>query len=94
MSGVDGFMVGANDLCAGYGIPGQHGHELIRSAYARVIAAADKAGKWVGVGGISDKQLIAEYVKLGARIVATGTDVSLLMEAGTERAKFVASLNS
>ena len=92
--GVDGFMVGANDLCAGYGIPGQHGHELIRSAYARVIAAADKVGKWVGVGGISDRKLIAEYVKLGARIVATGTDVSMLMEIGTERAKFVAGLNS
>ena len=28
-----------------------------------------------------------------ARIVATGTDVSVLMEVGTERAKFVASLN-
>ncbi len=92
--GVDGFMVGANDLCAGYGIPGLHGHELIRSAYARVIAAAGKVGKWVGVGGISDKKLIAEYVKLGARIVATGTDVSMLMEAGTERAKFVGSLTA
>jgi len=71
----------------------QHGHELIRSAYARVIAAADKVGKWVGVGGISDQKLIAEYVKLGARIVATGTDVSMMMEVGTERAKFVAGLN-
>ena len=91
--GVDGFMVGANDLCAGYGIPGQHGHELIRSAYARVIAAANKVGKWVGVGGISDRKLIAEYVQLGARIVATGTDVSMMMELGTERAKFVAGLN-
>jgi 4-hydroxy-2-oxoheptanedioate aldolase len=92
--GVDGFMVGANDLCAGYGIPGQHGHELIRSAYVRVISAASKVGKWVGVGGISDKNLIAEYVKLGARIVATGTDVSIMMEVGTERAKFVESLNA
>ena len=44
--------------------------------------------------GISDRKLVAEYVKLGARIVATGTDVSMLMELGTERAKFVAGLNS
>jgi 4-hydroxy-2-oxoheptanedioate aldolase len=91
--GVDGFMIGANDLCAGYGIPGQHGHELIRSAYARVIAAANKVGKYVGVGGISDRKLIAQYVQLGARIVATGTDVSMMMEVGTERARFVESLN-
>lgn len=93
VAGVDGFMIGANDLCAGYGIPGQHGHKLIRSAYAQVIAGANRAGKWVGIGGISDKKLIAEYVKLGARIVATGTDVSILMEVGTERARFVESLN-
>src|SRR3972149_4592204 len=50
--GVDGFMVGANDLCAGYGIPGAHRHELIRSAYARVIAPAGEGGKWGGGGGV------------------------------------------
>ena len=91
--GLDVLMIGTNDLCAALGVPGQHGHPLVRDAYRKVITAARRHGKYVGVGGISDRKLIAEYVKLGARIVATGTDVSLLMESGTERAKFVAGLN-
>ena len=92
VKGIDAFMVGANDLCAGLGIPGQHGHQLVRDAYARVIEVANRHGKYVGIGGISDRQLIADYVGLGARIVATGTDLSILMEAGSERARFVQSL--
>jgi len=94
VNGVDAFMVGTNDLCAGFGIPGQHGHERVRKAYSRIIAACGKQGKYVGIGGISDRKLIAEYVGLGARIVATGTDISLLMEAGRDRASFVQGLNA
>jgi len=91
--GVDAVMVGTNDLCAGYGIPGQHGHELIRKAYNRIIEAGRKYGKYVGIGGISDRKLLAEYVKAGARIIATGTDISVILAAGSERAQFVSSLN-
>ena len=64
----------------------------MRQAYARVIAACSKHGKYVGVGGISDRKLIAEYVGMGARVVATGTDISILMEAGSERVRFVQGL--
>ena len=92
VEGVDLLMVGTNDLCAGYGVPGQHGHESIRKAYARVIAACNKHGKHVGVGGISDRKLIAEYIGMGARLVATGTDISMLMESGGERVRFVQGL--
>lgn len=92
VDGVDLLMVGTNDLCASFGIPGQHGHKLVREAYARIIAAARKHGKHVGVGGISDQKLIAEYVGMGARLVATGTDVGMLMEIGSQRVKFVQSL--
>jgi 4-hydroxy-2-oxoheptanedioate aldolase len=92
VSGIDAFMVGTNDLCAGFGIAGQHGHELVRQAYVRTIAACGKHQKYVGIGGISNRKLIAEYVGLGARIVATGTDISIMMETGSERAQFVQSL--
>ena len=92
VEGLDVIMVGSNDLCAELGIPGQHGHELVRNAYARVIAACRKHGKYAGVGGLSDRKLIAEYIGMGARVVSTGTELSLLMTAGTERARFVQSL--
>jgi 2-keto-3-deoxy-L-rhamnonate aldolase RhmA len=90
--GLDAIMVGTNDLCSGYGIPGQHGHALVRESYARVIAAARKHGKYVGIGGISDRKLIAEYVGMGARIVATGTDVGFMTSACSERVEFVKNL--
>jgi len=92
VGGLDVLMIGTNDLCAGFGIPGQHGHELIRKAYARVIAAGRRHGKYVGVGGISDRKLIAEYVDLGARVVSCGSDLSAIMTAGNERVRFVRSL--
>lgn len=94
VEGVDVLMVGTNDLCSGYGIPGQHGHQLVKAAYSRIIAAARNSGKWVGIGGISNRGLIAEYIGLGARLVATGTDISMIMELGGERAGFVAGLNA
>jgi 4-hydroxy-2-oxoheptanedioate aldolase len=92
VDGLDVLMVGTNDLCAGFGIPGQHGHELVRKAYLRIITACGKHGKYVGVGGIPDRKIIAEYIHLGARVVSTGTDLSIMMQTGSERAQFVKSL--
>lgn len=92
VKGLDVLMIGTNDLCAELGIPGQHGHDLIRKAYARIIAAGRRHGKHVGVGGISDRKLVAEYVALGARVVSCGSDLSAMMTAGSERVQFVRGL--
>ncbi|MBI4381625.1 MAG: aldolase [candidate division NC10 bacterium] len=91
--GVDVLMIGTNDLCASLGVPGQFGHNSVRDAYKRVIAAARKHGVYVGVGGISDRKIVAEYVKLGARLVSMGSDISLLMSSGTDRAQYAKKLN-
>jgi 4-hydroxy-2-oxoheptanedioate aldolase len=92
VKGLDILMVGTNDLCAGLGVPGQHGHELVRKAYLRIIKACRENGKYVGIGGIADRKLIAEYINFGARVVSTGTDLSIMMQTGSERAQFVKSL--
>lgn len=90
--GLDVLMIGTNDLCAALGVPGQHGHKLVREAYAKVVAAALKHGKYVGVGGISDRKLIADYVASGGRVVSMGSDLNMVTAAGTARAKFVKEL--
>jgi 4-hydroxy-2-oxoheptanedioate aldolase len=92
--GLDVLMVGTNDLCAAFGVPGQHGHELVRDAYRKCIAAARRHGKYVGVGGISDRKLIAEYVGWGGRVISMGSDLNMVTSAGTARVNYVKELSN
>jgi 4-hydroxy-2-oxoheptanedioate aldolase len=90
VKGVDLLMVGTNDLCSSLGIPGQFEHAMVRDAYAKAIQACRKFGKHLGVGGLSAYPgLTAEFVKMGARYVSTGTDLSFLLSAATAKAKQV-----
>ncbi|HEY6240305.1 MAG TPA: aldolase/citrate lyase family protein [Burkholderiales bacterium] len=90
VEGVDMVLIGTNDLTADMGIPGQYEHARVREAYARTIAACRKHGKHVGVGGLSTRpKLAAEFVKMGARYVSTGTDLAFLLAESTVRAKQV-----
>jgi 4-hydroxy-2-oxoheptanedioate aldolase len=83
-------MIGTNDLLADWGMPEQYEHPKLREAYAATIAACRRHGKHVGVGGLASRpKLVAEFVRMGARYVSTGTDLSFLLGACTERAKQV-----
>ena len=90
VEGVDLVLMGTNDLLADMGIPGQYEHQRVRDAYARTLAACKKHGKHVGVGGLATRpKLAAEFVKMGARYVSTGTDLAFLLAECTARAKQV-----
>ena len=90
VDGVDLVLVGLNDMLADWGIPGQYDHPRVREAYAGTIAACRRHGKHCGVGGLSTRpDLVAEFVRMGARYVSTGTDLAFLMSACTARAKQV-----
>jgi 4-hydroxy-2-oxoheptanedioate aldolase len=93
VEGVDMALFGTNDLTADLGIAGEYEHPRVRDAYARAIAAAQKHGKHVGVGGLGARpKLIADFVKMGARYVSTGTDLGFLLGAATEQARQVRAL--
>jgi 4-hydroxy-2-oxoheptanedioate aldolase len=78
--GVDMLLVGSNDLCADLGIAGAFDDPLLRDAFVRVIAAARRHGKHVGIGGLASRlDLVAEIVAQGARYVSTGADLGFLM---------------
>ena len=95
VEGIDMVLIGTNDLTADLGIPGQYDDPRVRDAYARTIAACRKHGKHVGVGGLSSRpKLIAEFVKMGARYVSTGTDLGFLLAAATENARQVRALET
>jgi 4-hydroxy-2-oxoheptanedioate aldolase len=90
VEGVDMVLIGTNDLLADWGIAGQFEHPRVREAYAKTIAACRKHGKHVAVGGLASRpQLAAEFVRMGARYVSTGTDLGFLLAACTAKAKEV-----
>jgi len=90
VDGVDMVLIGTNDLLADMGLAGQYEHQRVREAYERTLAACRKHGKHVGVGGLATRPaLAAEFVKMGARYVSTGTDLAFLLAESTARAKQV-----
>jgi 4-hydroxy-2-oxoheptanedioate aldolase len=90
VEGVDLILVGLNDLLADWGVPGEYDHPRVGAAYAATIAACRKHGKHCGVGGLATRpDLVAEFVKMGARYVSTGTDLGFLLGACSARAKAV-----
>jgi len=95
VDGVDMLLVGSNDLTAELGIPGAFDHPLLRDAYQRIIAAARKHGKHVGVGGLASRpDLTADFVRMGARYVSTGTDLGFLLGACTAKAREVRAMKT
>lgn len=90
VEGVDMVLIGTNDLLADMGIPGQYEHQRVRDAYVHALAACAKHGKHVGVGGLATRpKLAAEFVRMGARYVSTGTDLAFLLAESTARARQV-----
>lgn len=88
-------MIGTNDMLADFGLAGQFDHARVKDAYARTIDACAKHGKHVGVGGLASRpDLVAEFVKMGARYVSTGTDLNFLLAAAREKAAAVATLET
>ena len=89
---LDMVMIGTNDLLAELGLPAGE-FDAIKDAYARAIDACTKYGKHVGVGGLASRpDLVAEFVKMGARYVSNGTDLTFLAAAAREKAAEVAKL--
>jgi 2-keto-3-deoxy-L-rhamnonate aldolase RhmA len=93
VEGVDMVMIGTNDLTADMGIPGQYDHPRVRAAYEQTIAACRKHGKHAGVGGLASRgDLVAAFVKMGARYVSSGNDLSFLLEICRSKAREISVL--
>jgi 4-hydroxy-2-oxoheptanedioate aldolase len=90
VEGVDMVLIGTNDLLADYGLPGQYDHPRVHEAYSKALAACQKHGKHLAVGGFATRvDLAAKYVRMGARYVSTGTDLGFLLAACAAKAKEV-----
>jgi 2-keto-3-deoxy-L-rhamnonate aldolase RhmA len=86
VSGVDIMGIGANDLTAELGIPGQYESPLFRSAVERVAEAARKYGKPLMVGGVGDLAIMESLLPLGVSpFYLTGMDSDLFYVEATAR---------
>ncbi len=92
VEGVDGLLIGTNDLAAEMGIPGQFSHPRVEAAYATMIAACRKHGRFPGMGGIYDHTIMEKYIRMGVRFMLGGGDVALMTAAGKARTAFLHSL--
>lgn len=84
VDGIDILMIGANDLTANLGVPGEHGGDKARAAYRRVIGAAEAAGKFAGIGGVpTEGGLLRDIIQAGVRFVSAGPEIRHLGRAIT-----------
>lgn len=86
VAGVDMITIGANDLTAELGIPGQYDHPSVRDAVAAAAAACRRHGKLLMLAGVGDRALHASLSELGVcPLHITGMDTDLLYGAARAR---------
>lgn len=84
--GVDMLAIGANDLSAELGIPGDFRSPRLRECVGKVAAACAENGKLCVLGGISDLSLVREYLMMGvAPLIISGSDIEMLAGAAKYR---------
>jgi len=84
--GVDMLLIGAYDLSTGMGIMGEFSHPRFRAAIDTAAGSCKAHGKVLGLAGVSDLGLLAEFVAAGVRFISGGTDAGLFMGAAVQRA--------
>jgi 2-keto-3-deoxy-L-rhamnonate aldolase RhmA len=95
IDGVDGVLVGSNDLCTDLGIPGQYDNPVYLKAVEKVIDAGFKAGKPIGIGGIGGRlDLLERFFERGASWSLSGGDGAMLQAGMKQLGKTYAELNS
>jgi 2-keto-3-deoxy-L-rhamnonate aldolase RhmA len=85
VAGVDGLLIGTNDLCAEMGIPGKFADSRVEDAYRSVVAVCKKHGKIPGMGGVYEPKLMEKYIGYGMRMILSGSDLSFLMAGAKAR---------
>jgi 4-hydroxy-2-oxoheptanedioate aldolase len=88
VEGVDLVGIGANDLSAELGVPGQTSHPRMRTAIGAALAACSRVGTPLVVGGIADADALARWIDDGAAtFLMAGIDTDVLLAAARERVR-------
>jgi 2-keto-3-deoxy-L-rhamnonate aldolase RhmA len=91
---VDILAIGANDLTAELGIPGEYDHPRFRAAVATAAKACQRHGKLLQLGGVGDLSIVASLLPLGiCPLQLTGTDTDLLFAGAQTRVNKLVAWN-
>ena len=88
LSGIDGVLIGPNDLSQHMGIFAQMDHPLFLGMLERVAQCAREAGKWSGVI-TSNMKLICKCDELGMTCFCAGSELSALCSGAKKQLKAV-----
>jgi 2-keto-3-deoxy-L-rhamnonate aldolase RhmA len=94
VDGVDIVLIGASDLTAEMGIHGQYENAHFHHAVESVAAACRTHGVALGMAGIKSLDLLERFVDRGLRFISAGTDVGMMTEAATTRARALRGLET
>jgi 2-keto-3-deoxy-L-rhamnonate aldolase RhmA len=83
VDGIDGLMVGPDDLTQDWGTPGQFDDPRLEAAHLRVIEAAKKHGKVCG-SSVQNAAAAEKWVARGWQWVPYANDTAMLLNHGTE----------
>lgn len=92
IQGVDVVLIGSNDMCAAMGKPGQLDDPEFADLLGRVVDDVTAAGKWPGLGGVYQEELLSRYMERGIRFVLGGSDLSFMFVGARKRGEFFAGL--
>lgn len=91
VDGIDAFVIGPNDLSASIGRIGEVRHPEVIALYREIAAVLRDYGKPFGVSTGFDRDIMREWISLGATILFAGSDVSYVHDGATSlRAAFAA----
>lgn len=94
IEGVDGILIGSNDLCTDLGIPGQYDNPIYQDSVSKVVWAGVRAGKPIGIGGIGGRlDLLEKWFAMGATWSLSGADGSMLQAGMQKLGKTYAEIN-
>ncbi|WP_426516384.1 HpcH/HpaI aldolase family protein [Diaminobutyricibacter sp. McL0618] len=87
VAGVDIVGIGANDLSAELGIPGDYDDPRIAAAVAELVTAVHAEGTLGMIGGVPPGPAMRRFLQAGlCPLVLTGTDSGFLYSAASTRA--------
>ena len=93
VEGIDILLIGPSDLTAEMGIHGDYENAHFRDAVESVAAACRTHGVALGIAGIKSVDLLKRFTELGLRFISAGTDVGMMTEAATSRARALSELD-
>lgn len=75
VDGFDGILIGASDLSASMGYPGQPNHPEVVEICMKTVSACRSAGRILAIAAVSDKLALSRLYAEGVRMFLGGTDL-------------------